>query len=477
MLIGRNEEIRKLKSLYTSEKSEFVAIYGRRRVGKTFLIDETFRGAITFRHAGLSPNGIDANGLMKKQLQHFYDSLILHGMKKTAKPKDWFEAFLLLELFLQEKDDGKRQLIFLDELPWMDTPRSGFISALEAFWNSWACSRKNLMLVVCGSANSWIQDKLINNHGGLYNRLSNQIKLSPFTLKECKEYFTKRGVAISNYDIVQSYMVFGGIPYYLDSIELGDSLPQAIDRLFFSKTALFRLEFDRLFDSLFSNSEIVKKIIRFLSKKNAGYTRAELLKELLIKDGGNFSKIINSLITNDFIIEYVPFGFSKKEKHFKLIDPFCLFYLHFIEGKKDVPENFWQENMDAQPIVTWRGFAFENVCFNHINEIKKTLGISGVSTTVSSWSKKVDDEKGMQIDLLLTRKDNIINMCEIKFYNHEFMVNEAYYRTIMSRIQKLREMISPKMAVQSTLITTYGLKHNEYSSAFIKVISMDDFFM
>lgn len=476
MIIGRNEESKKLESLYLGNRAEFVAVYGRRRVGKTFLINETFGDRITFKHAGLSPSGIEANGLMKKQLKHFYDSLILQGMKKRAVPKDWFEAFLLLELLLQEKDNGERQLVFLDELPWMDTPRSGFISALEAFWNSWGCSRKNLMLVVCGSANSWIQDKLINNHGGLYNRLTYQIKLSPFTLKECREYFLERGVKISNYDIVQSYMVFGGIPYYMDFIEPGESLPQAIDKLFFSKGALFSSEFDRLFDSLFTNPEVVKRIIRVLASKNAGYTRAEILKELSIKDGGTFSKTINALITSDFIIKYIPFGFSRKEEHYKLVDPFCLFFLHFKDGKRNIPVNYWQENLDAQSIVTWRGLAFENVSFNHIDEIKRALGIAGVSTTVSSWSKKSDDEKGMQIDLLLMRKDNIINMCEIKFYSQDFVLNESYYRTILGREQKLQDMISPKMAIQSTLITTYGLKHNEYSSAFVKVITMDDLF-
>lgn len=476
MIIGRIEEINKLKNLHSSNKSEFIAVYGRRRVGKTFLINETFGDSFTFKHAGLSPNGIEANGLMKKQLHHFYDSLILHGMKKCAKPKDWFEAFLLLELFLQEKDNGTRQLVFLDELPWMDTPRSGFISALEAFWNSWACSRKNLMLIVCGSANSWIQDKLINNHGGLYNRLTYQIKLSPFTLKECKDYYLERKVAISNYDIVQSYMVFGGIPYYMDSIEPGDSLPQAIDRVLFSRNALFALEFDRLFDSLFSNSETVKKIIRFLAKKNAGYTRAELIKGLSIKDGGTFSKTINALITSDFIIKYVPFGFSKKEEHYKLIDPFCLFYLHFVEGRKADNETYWLDHLDSQEVVVWRGFAFENVCFNHVNEIKKALGISGVSTNVSAWSKKPDDEKGIQIDLLLERKDNIINMCELKFYKDEFVVNKDYYRTILRRQDMILEKVSPRVAVHSTLITTFGLKRNEYSNAFNNVITLDDLF-
>ena len=260
-MIGRVQEVKELNRLYARNKAELVAIYGRRRVGKTYLVDETFADRITFRHAGLSPADEDAKGLLKLQLNHFYNSLELQGMEKCDKPTNWLDAFLLLEKFLQNKDDGSRQVVFLDELPWLDTPKSGFIRAFEAFWNTWGCHRKNLMVIVCGSANSWIQDKLLNNHGGLYNRVTYEIKLSPFNLKECEDYYKSNNVIFSRYDIAQSYMILGGIPYYMGYVNPGMSLAQNVDKLFFGKGAVLRDEYNRLFASVFVNPEAVKNIV------------------------------------------------------------------------------------------------------------------------------------------------------------------------------------------------------------------------
>lgn len=235
-IIGRDKEIKELVELYNSDKSEFVAVYGRRRVGKTFLIDEALKGKITFRHAGLSP--VDEEGKknsLKDQLKHFYFSLQMQGMKKSKCPSSWMEAFFMLSQLLEAKDNGKRQVVFLDELPWMDTPRSGFITAFEGFWNTWGCHRDNLMLVVCGSANSWMLDNLVNSHGGLYGRTTYEVKLSPFKLGECEQFLKKKGIRMSRYDIVQSYMVLGGIPYYLGYMKKGLSLAQNIDLLFLKR--------------------------------------------------------------------------------------------------------------------------------------------------------------------------------------------------------------------------------------------------
>lgn len=475
-MIGRKEEIRKLNELYDSCSAELVAVYGRRRVGKTFLIDEVFGDRITFRHAGLSPQADRTAGALKEQLDSFYNSLIMHGMEECEKPKSWLDAFLLLEKFLQNIDTGKRQLIFIDELPWMDTPRSNFIRAFESFWNNWGCHRKNLMVIVCGSANSWIQDKLINNVGGLYNRLTYQIKLSPFNLKECEEFYESKGFKYSKYNLVESYMVFGGIPYYLNYFEKEKSVAQNINDLFFSKNAILQNEFDKLFDSIFVGAEGVKSIVRFLYKRNAGYTRKEIVKALGMTDGGKITRDLNALITSDFVIRYVPFGLSKKEEHYKLIDPFCLFYLHFVDNKAASVNINWQQINNTQPVVSWRGYAFENVCFNHVDQIKKSLGISGVVTSTSAWSKKKDDEEGTQIDLLIIRNDNVINMCECKFYSDIFTVEEAYFRKVLRRAEMLLEKSTPKTAIYSTLITTFGLKQNEYRDAFISVITLDDLF-
>ena len=354
-MVGRKQEVKELNRLYERDQAELIAIYGRRRVGKTYLVDETFAGRITFRHAGLSPADENARGLLKLQLEHFYNSLMLHGMEKSEKPNNWLEAFLLLEKFLQKIDDGSRQLVFLDELPWLDTPRSGFIRAFEGFWNTWGCHRKNLMVIVCGSANSWIQDKLINNHGGLYNRITYEIKLSPFRLYECEEFYKSNHVEISRYDIVQSYMIFGGIPYYMGYINGERSLAQNIDDLFFAKNAKLRDEYNRLFASLFVNPEAVKAIVQLLYTRNAGYTRKEITETLKITDGGRLSRNLNALVSSDFVKKYVPFGLRKREEHYKLIDPFCIFYLHFINNQKQVNEKFWQQNVTSGPITVWRG--------------------------------------------------------------------------------------------------------------------------
>ena len=475
-MIGRKRERKKLLELYGREKADFVAVYGRRRVGKTFLIDETFEGKITFKHAGLSPVEHQRRGAMAAQLNHFYYSLLHAGAKIDHMPRDWMEAFFMLETWLEENDDGTKQVIFLDELPWMDTPRSGFITALEGFWNTWGCHRKNLMLIVCGSASSWILDNLINNHGGLYNRVTCEIKLSPFTLKECEAFLKEKGINYSRYDIVQSYMVLGGIPYYMDYFEKDLSLAQNIDRLFFSSHAILRSEYDRLFSSIFSSPAQMKSIVELLFTRNAGFTRNEISEKLGFKSGGRLTNLLKSLIGSDFAIQYVPFGVKGAEPHYKLIDPFCMFYLHFVTQQKKQDTDFWVHNQNKPSVNSWRGFAFENVCFNHIDEIKRSLGISGVRTTQSAWSKRSDDHDGTQIDMLIERDDHVINMCEIKYYSGECTIDKAYDRVLRNRMMILSEELSPKVSIYNTLITTYGLRHNEYSGVFTQVVTLEDLF-
>jgi len=478
-MVGREKEVSELLERYDCNEAQFVAVYGRRRVGKTYLIDETFNGRITFRHAGISPveSGDEPKGRpVKKQLQAFYYSLISQGMKKDHCPSDWLEAFFMLEMFLQKIDDGSRQLIFLDELPWMDTPKSGFITGLESFWNNWACHR-NVMLVVSGSATSWMRDKLINNHGGLYGRVTLEIKLEPFNLKECELLFKENKINLSRYDIVQSYMIFGGIPYYLGYFKRGRSLAQNVDDLFFAKGAKLSMEYDRLFASVFTNPNMMKAIIKALKTRTMGYTRKEISALTGYTEGGTLSEALKALIVSDFIIKYVPFGYSKREEHYKLIDPFCIFYLDFIEKNGMIPETFWLSNVTSPPIITWRGYAFENVCFNHIEQIKNALGISGISTTQSAWTKMGEEYKGTQIDMIISRKDNIVNMCEMKYYGEAFMVDKDYDSILRRRKNLLYEMIPKKNAVHNTLITTFGIRNNEYRWSFDNVITMDDLFI
>ena len=479
MIIGRQKECRKLDELYFSGKAELVAVYGRRRVGKTFLIGEHFKGKITFTHAGLSPTEIrETTGgtPLRKQLKHFYNSLIIHGMKKSRCPDNWLDAFLMLELFLKSREDGNRQIIFLDELPWMDTQKSGFLTAFEAFWNTWGCHQSHLMVIVCGSATSWMLNRLINNHGGLYNRLSCRIRLCPFSLGECESLFHSQNVLLSRYDIAQAYMAVGGIPYYLSYFSPGMSLAQNIDQLFFEKDAPFRDEYTRLFSSIFSKPEEMKQIIEFLATRNSGYKRSEIADHTKFSSGGALTDALNSLIESDFIIKYQPFGISAREEHYKLIDPFCQFYLRFVTGRGALDDTFWLGNLASQEVVTWRGIAFENVCFNHVQQIKNALGISGVSTKQSVWSKRKDDTEGTQIDLLIIRNDHVVNMCEIKYMNADFAVTGSYERTLKNRQALLEAEFEKGYVVHQTLITTYGLKQNQYSHVFSNVITLNNLF-
>jgi len=477
-IIGRSKEVDELKQLVQSQRAEFVAIYGRRRVGKTFLVDEALREDITFRHAGLSP--VDENGKknnLKEQLLHFYHSLLLQGWKGRSRPKNWLEAFFMLEQHLQAIDTGERQVVFIDELPWLDTPRSGFITALEAFWNGWACHRHNMMLVVCGSANSWMLDNLVNNHGGLYGRTTYEIKLTPFSLTECELFYESRGIQLSRYDIAQANMILGGIPYYMSYFEKGKSLAQNIDHLFFAPNAKLKDEFVKLFSSVFTNPDEMMRIVRFLATKRKGYTREDIAKGAQLSCNGDLSKWLKALAASDFIVSYVPFGESARNVHFRLIDPFCLFYLKFVDGQKEMDEAFWMNNVDSPKINSWRGFAFEDLCLRHVDAIKRALQIAGISSSQSAWAVSGDDEQeGTQIDLLILRKDNVVNMCEMKFYSEEFAVRADYHKKIVHRTNILQPHLSRKTVIHSTLVTTFGLTYNQYSGDFTNVVTLADLF-
>lgn len=476
-MIGRKKEIAELEDLYNGIGPELVAVYGRRRVGKTYLIEQTFKNRFSFRHAGLSPVEQEKMGMLEAQLNHFYNSLRSFGLKSDSeRPNNWLDAFFLLQQLLEEKDDGSRQVVFIDELPWMDTSRSGFITALEGFWNNWGAHRDNLLMIMCGSANSWMLDKLINNHGGLYGRVTYEIKLSPFSLAECEQYFKERKIKLSRYDIAQSYMIVGGVPFYLHYYKKGLSLAQNIDELFYNDGAKLKYEYDRLFTSVFANPALSKSIVEMLFTRNYGYSRKELREALHITDGGALTSTLNALLASDFVMKYVPFGLNKKTHYYKLMDPFCIFFLRFVKNADNISGDYWAQNVKSQQVVSWRGIAFENLCFGHIKQIKAALGISGVSTKQSAFSLKQDDSEGAQIDLLIERNDDIVNMCEAKYYSDEYAVSKDEYRKILHRQEELTKMISKKEIVHNTLITTFGLKENEYSGVFSNVISLDDLF-
>lgn len=475
-IIGRIQEISELQRLYEARTPELVAVYGRRRIGKTFLIREFFKNKFAFYHTGVSPLEITGKDLQKRQLEEFYITLREYGLRDAICPSSWPEAFRLLRQLLEKKSSNKRQVVFLDELPWMDTPRSGFITAFEHFWNGWASSQPNIMLIVCGSATSWMKDKLLNNKGGLYGRVTYNMKLSPFSLKECEMFFKHKGIELDRYDIVQSYMAVGGIPYYMNYFRKGLSLAQNIDSLFFAKNAPLSNEYDRLFASLFGDNSDSKSIVKLLATRRFGFTRKEITQKAGLSSGGTLTKSLAALVNSDFIIPYTPLG-AKRETYYKLIDNFCLFYLNFI-GKKTVSdESFWQNTVMSPAIASWQGFAFEEVCFSHIGQIKSALGIAGVQADISSLIIKKDGKKaGSQIDLLIDRADRVINLCEIKFSNKEFVIDNSYEEKLRQRTEIIRELTKNKKNIHLTFVTTFGLKSNAYSNRVQKSLSISDLF-
>lgn len=476
-IIGRKKEISELKRLRDSGRPEFIAVYGRRRVGKTFLIDEVFRDDMVFHHTGLSPFDRKRRVTLKSQLENFTFSLIRHGMEGFTPPKSWMEAFFLLEKFLERQNNGSRQVVFIDELPWMDTARSGFLTALEAFWNGWGNTQHQLCLIVCGSATSWMLDNIINNKGGLYGRITAEIKLSPFCLKECEDFFVSRGISMSRYNIIQAYMILGGIPYYLNYFNPSMSLAQNVDALFFDTKAKLGDEFERLFNSVFDNADSCMTAVRCLGCRHAGYTRGELASMIGINPNGEFSTMLKALIASDFISTHTSLASGRKAEFYKLSDPFCWFWLHFKEDKVIRETDYWQHHLKDSEIASWRGVAFEEVCFRHIRQIKHSLQIGGVSSVEYPCSVKGDgNAEGMQIDLIIDRQDDVLNVCEMKYTKSPFSVTKQYAQTI----EKRREFLSrsyPDKSIHMTFVTTFPMQRNEHSDVFQSEVTEDGLFV
>lgn len=456
-LIGREKEIELLNRLHASDKSEFIALYGRRRVGKTFLIKELFGDQYAFQVTGIS------NVNKERQLNNFFLALnrFDNKLEMEEMPRNWFDAFQLLIKSL-EQNKQRRKVIFIDELPWLDTRRSGFISALEHFWNSWAFHRDDVFLVVCGSATSWIINQLINNRGGLHNRVTTRIHLHPFSLKEAEKYLISKGIKYDHHQMIQLYMAMGGIPFYLEQLTKGKSVAQNIDELFFSEGGFLKTEFGNLYSSLFKNHERHVSIIRSLAKKGKGLTRSEITKETNLKLGGTLTSILEELEQCGFIKQYLPFGKKNRGSLFQLIDFYSLFYLKFVEGTRAEGSGAWLAQIDQPKWRSWSGYAFENVCLYHIHQIKKGLGITGVYTEISSW-KSSNNTDGAQVDLVIDRRDRVIHLCEIKFSETEYSITKNYAENLKNKITRFREETKTTKSLFLTFITLYGLKKNHYS--------------
>jgi uncharacterized protein len=456
-IVGRAEEIALLKSLEQSDESSFVAVYGRRRVGKTYLVRNIFEGKFSFYLTGI------ANVGLMPQLANFYAALVRYFpvYEDKAMPDNWFQVFQLLIKALEESDD-EHKILFFDELPWLDEPNAGFISALEHFWNSWASARRDVILIVCGSAASWMINNLINNKGGLHNRITHRIHLEPFTLNECEAYLRQKGAAYSRYQIVQLYMVMGGIPFYLKAVDTGKSATQNINDLCFSRNGLLRKEFENLYASLFKNVEKYIKVIEALAQKSKGMERLELLKIAQLSDGGSATKILKELEESSFITKYPAFGKNNRYVLYQLTDFYSLFYLKFIKNSSDLDKDYWLNAIDNPEIRAWSGYAFEQVCLYHLQQIKKALGVSGVQTRSSAWIGEANGQKA-QIDLVIDRRDQVINLCEMKFSLSTFEIDKRYADDLRSKISIFKSATKTQKAVFLTLITSFGLQQNSHS--------------
>lgn len=478
-MIGRKLEQELLQEAVEKNRAQFIAVYGRRRVGKTYLVNEFFRNKYAFKHTAVSPVNEQLKpkrNLLKIQLKEFHYSLRSYGLPiGEPVPADWFEAFHMLQQLLDTKSkEGEVRVVFLDELPWLDTPRANFMPAFEHFCNDWVLARKDVKLVVCGSATSWILDKLVDGKGGMYGRVTLSIPVEPFTLKECREFFHEGGYAMDEYDIVQAYMAFGGIPYYLDQFRRGMSVPQNFDALLYGSQAPLRDEFDRLFSSQFTHPGELQKIVTLLARKRSGYMREEIAQKCGFTTGGGLTRMLSALVKSSFVTPYVPFGESKPR--FRLTDPFCMFYLKHVKDNRD-STTYWQSSFNSPAMLAWSGFAFEDVCRAHIKQIKNALGIGDVTTRESSWVVPgTETERGMQIDLVIDRDDRKICLCEMKFTQGKFMVGRDYAEKVQERIRRTIEFTGNTKPVISVLVTTYGIERNEYSGRFQKVMTLEDLF-
>lgn len=471
MLIGRKAEQEELLRAYKSDYSEFVAVTGRRRVGKTFLVRETFNYQFAFQHSGL------ANQKTRSQLREFRQSLLRCGMKKCRVPADWFDAFFLLSQLLDHKDDAKK-VVFIDELPWMDAPRSNFVSALEHFWNGYASARKDILLIICGSATSWIINNVFKNHGGLHNRVTHRINLAPFSLYECEEYAKSRQLDISRYAILECYMVMGGVPFYWSLLERGRSIAQNVDALFFSPSGKLHYEYNELYHSLFKNPDPYIKVVSALATKRIGMTREEIVRLGNIDNNGLLTRVLDDLEACGFIRKYNAQTLKRGNAIYLLIDNYTLFYYKFLYDNTGIDDNFWTVNTNTSLRNVWEGLAFERVCFEHIKQIKQALGISGVSTKVCSWraSDNPGYGKGAQVDMVIERADHIVNLCEMKFSSTKYTINKSDDENLRNKRARFSET-DDHNAIHITLITPYGITENMYRYSVQNVITAADLFL
>lgn len=470
-IVGREREKRVLQSVLDSAEAELVAVHGRRRVGKTFLIRQFFGSKIRFELTGSYRAGTAA------QLRNFAESL---SPGSSSPPADWQEAFRLLRAFVERAaKKGDKLVLFFDELPWLASPRSGFLSAFEHFWNAWGTKQKNLVVVVCGSASAWMVDRFLNAKGGLHNRVTRRIRLEPFTLGETESFLRARKINLTRYATTELYAALGGVPYYLCQIERGESPAASIDRLCFAADGPLRDEFDKLYSSLFEHAERHERIIRVLASKRRGLTRNELIEAAKLSSGGRATAITEELVESAFVLRSPQLGKDAKDALYRVIDEYSLFYLAFIETHRGRAKDVWAQKRGTPAWRAWSGYAFEGICLKHVSAIKRGLGIEAVETTESAWFHRPTDEddRGAQIDLVIDRKDASINLCEMKFSEAEYVIDKRYASELVEKRDTFRRVTRTKKSLFTTMVTTMGVRPNEHFRAVVDAtVNLDALF-
>lgn len=457
-ILGRVLEKNRLTDTLNSHRSELVAVYGRRRIGKTYLIREFFSERIIFSFTGLSDES------KSKQIKNFV--LKLHEytdskFKNEPLPTDWLEAFSLLKRYLKTiKETKKKKVLFIDEFPWIDSQKSGFLSAFENFWNDYCTTRSDLIVVICGSAASYMVKKIIRNVKGLSKRITQTIKLMPFTLKETKEFLRYKGVKMEEYELLKLYMSIGGVAEYLEHVNAGESVVATIDRLCFQPSAYLENEYDEVFKSLFDEYSYHQRIMNVLAdNRKEGVTRNELIQYLGISSGGKFSSSLEDLIQSGFILKYEAFKNSKKVILYRIYDEFCLFHLQFLQKYKG---SSWMSLFQQQSYITWCGYAFETICLKHIEALKKALKCDQIASFNYHWNNQ-----HAEIDLVIDRNDGVVTLCEIKFYNEVFSLDQHLLQQLRTKENEFRKTTKTKKSIYTCLISTFGIKSNEYSNAIL----------
>lgn len=473
IIVGRQKQIKQLEDALASSKPEMVAVIGRRRVGKTFLISNVYSKQLIFEQIGLQFT------TQREQLKVFVNQISKHFPRFifSENPTTWLDAFFLLGKAIEQEQFSSKKVIFFDELPWLATKRSDFLTGLSWFWNSWAVKQK-IVIVICGSAASWMIAKVINDKGGLHNRITQLLYLYPFSLAETEEFLNYRNIKLSRYQIAQLYMTMGGVPMYLNQLQKGLSAVQNIQQICFEQDGYLRNEFERLFSSLFDNYQNHIEIIRALANKKSGLTRGQIVENTLLTNGGMLTNIINELVQSGFVGIYQGYGRKRRESLYRLIDPYSLFYLNFLEPLSQSVKVDFTRLSELPKWKSWSGYAFENLCFYHIEQIRESLSIRGIFSTVSSfYASPKDGFPGAQIDLIIDRNDNSINICEIKFSEDPYNISKKEIENLTQKKQVFKYHTKTNKHLFATLITPFGAIENTHKINHIdQVISLDGLF-